>query len=279
MTPTAGLGFKPCFFDEAIAWPAAGLWFEVHPENYMVDGGPRLAMLRALRETRPLSFHGVGLSLAGAAEPDRAHLGRLKKLVDDYKPVLVSEHLAWSREGSTCFPDLLPFPRTLEALLRIARNIDIVQNALGRQILIENPALYVTLDGHDFVETDFLRRLVRKTGCRLLVDVNNVAVSANNLGFNPYHYLDALPLDAIGEIHLAGHRQDPVHGDALLIDSHDAPVSEQVWALYDDLLDRTGPVPTLIERDGNLPPFAELMEERDRAASLMRTPRKAVRYA
>ncbi len=279
MTPTAGLGFKPIFIDEAIAAPAAGLWFEIHPENYMVDGGPRLAMLRALREARPLSFHGVGLSLAGAAEPDRAHLARLKRLVDEYRPMLVSEHLAWSREGTTCFPDLLPFPRTLEALLRIARNIDIVQNALGRQILIENPSLYVQLDGHDFAETDFLRQLVRKTGCRLLVDVNNVAVSANNLGFDPYRYLDALPADAIGEIHLAGHRPDPEHGDALLIDSHDAPVSEQVWALYDDLLDRIGPVPTLIERDGNLPPFAELMEERERAAALMRTPRKQVRYA
>lgn len=279
MTPTAGIGFKPCYFAEAIAEPAAGLWFEIHPENYMVDGGPRLAMLRGLREARPLAFHGVGLSLAGAAEPDRAHLARLKTLVDAYRPMLVSEHLAWSREGTTCFPDLLPFPRTLEALLRIARNIDIVQHALGRQILIENPALYVALEGHDFAESDFLRQLVKKTGCRLLLDVNNVAVSANNLGFDPYAYLDALPVDAIGEIHLAGHRPDPEHGDALLIDSHDAPVSEQVWALYDDLLERTGPVPTLIERDGNLPPFAALMEERERAAALMRTPRRQVRYA
>lgn len=279
MTPTAGLGFKPCFFNEAIAWPAAGLWFEVHPENYMVDGGPRLALLRALREARPLSFHGVGLSLASAAEPDRTHLARLKRLVDEYRPMLVSEHLAWSREGTTCFPDLLPFPRTLEALLRIARNIDIVQHTLGRQILIENPSLYVQLEGHDFPETDFLRQLVRKTGCRLLIDVNNIAVSANNLGFDPYLYLDALPFDAIGEIHLAGHRPDPEHGDALLIDSHDAPVSEQVWAIYDELLERTGPVPTLIERDGNLPPFAELMAERDRAAALMGTPRGSVRYA
>lgn len=279
MTPTAGLGFKPCHFDEALAEPAAGLWFEVHPENYMVDGGPRLAMLRALRESRPLSFHGVGLSLAGAAEPDRAHLARLKRLVDEYRPMFVSEHLAWSREGATCFPDLLPFPRTLEALLRIARNIDIVQHTLGRQILIENPSLYIRLDGHDFAETDFLRQLVKKTGCRLLIDVNNVVVSASNLGFDPYLYLDALPADVIGEIHLAGHRPDPALGEALLIDSHDAPVSEQVWALYDDLLDRTGPVPTLIERDGNLPPFADLMAERERAAGLMRTPRKAVRYA
>jgi len=279
MTPTAGLGFKPCFFQEALAEPAAGLWFEIHPENYMVDGGPRLAMLRALREARPLSFHGVGLSLASAAEPDRAHLARLKRLVDAYEPMLVSEHLAWSRAGTTCFPDLLPFPRTLEALLRMTRNIDIVQQTLGRQILIENPSLYVELEGHDFAETDFLRQLAKRSGCRLLLDVNNVAVSANNLGFDPYLYLDALPHDRIGEIHLAGHRPDPEHGDALLIDSHDAPVSEQVWALCDHLLERTGPVPTLIERDGNLPPFAELMAERERAAALMRTPRRSVQYA
>jgi uncharacterized protein (UPF0276 family) len=274
MVPTAGIGFKPCYFDEATVSPAAGLWFEVHPENYMVDGGPRLHMLRALRDARPLSFHGVGLSLAGADEPDPAHLARLKRLVDDFAPVLVSEHLAWSRGGDICFPDLLPFPRTLESFVRIARNIEIVQRSLGRQVLIENPSLYVALDGHELGETDFLARLVKRTGCRLLVDVNNVLVSANNLGFDAYAYLDALPHDAIGEIHLAGHTPDPVHGAALLIDSHDAPVCEEVWALYEHLLAMTGPVPTLIERDGNLPPFEELMEERDRAAIMLRTPRK-----
>jgi uncharacterized protein (UPF0276 family) len=279
MVPTAGIGFKPCYFDEAIASPAAGLWFEVHPENYMVDGGPRLHMLRALRDARPLSFHGVGLSLAGADEPDPAHLARLKRLVDDFGPILVSEHLAWSRQGEICFPDLLPFPRTLESFVRIARNIEIVQRSLGRQILIENPSLYVALDGHELSETDFLARLVKRTGCRLLIDVNNVLVSANNLGFDPYAYLDALPHEAIGEIHLAGHTPDPVNGEALLIDSHDAPVCEDVWALYEYLLALTGPIPTLIERDGNLPPFEDLMEERDRAAMIMRTPRKVAARA
>ena len=272
MVPTAGIGFKPQYLDEALASPAAGLWFEVHPENYMVDGGPRLAMLRALREARPLSLHGVGLNLAGAAEPDGEHLGRLKRLSDDFRPFLVSEHLAWSNVGERHFPDLLPFPRTLEALLRICRNVDIVQHALGRQILIENPSLYLTLEGHDFSETDFLRQISKRTGCRLLIDVNNVWVSASNLGFSAYDYLDALPHDAIGEIHLAGHSPDPEHGPALLIDSHDAPVSDEVWAIYDYLLALTGPVPTLIERDGNLPAFAELMAERDRAALIMRTP-------
>ena len=279
MVPTAGLGFKPTHFEEALAAPAAGLWFEVHPENYMVAGGPRLKMLEALRDHRPLSLHGVGLSLAGASEPDRAHLARLKMLADRFEPFLLSEHLAWSRGDDRYFPDLLPFPRTTEALLRIGRNIDIVQNALGRQILIENPSLYVALDGHDWSETDFLRQLVKRTGCRLLVDVNNIVVSANNLGFDPVDYVDALPFDAIGEVHLAGHRADPEHGAALLIDSHDAPIDERVWALFDYLVALAGPLPTLIERDGNLPDFAEQIDERDRAAAILRAPRKVVACA
>ncbi len=275
MTPTAGIGFKPTHFREALAAPAAGLWFEVHPENYMIDGGPRLAMLEALRSKRPLSLHGVGLSLAGAAEPDRAHVTRLKRLCERFEPMLVSEHLAWSRSEGRYYPDLLPFPRTTEALLRIGRNIARVQEALGREIAIENPSLYVAMEGHDWSETEFLVQLVRRTGCRLLVDVNNVAVSANNLGFGARFYLDALPVEAIAEIHLAGHRPDPQLGDALLIDSHDAPIAETVWALYDHLLARTGPVPTLIERDGNLPAFAELIAERDRAAAILTAPRQA----
>lgn len=269
MVPTAGIGFKPCHFDEALASPAAGLWFEVHPENYMVEGGPRLAMLEALREARPLSLHGVGLSMAGAELPDRQHLERLKRLSDRLEPFVVSEHLAWSTSEGRYFPDLLPFPRTTEALLRIGRNIDFAQNVLGRQILIENPSLYLELDGHEWSETDFLRQLVKRTGCGLLVDVNNVFVSARNLSFDPLGYLDALPREAVGEIHLAGHCLDPIHGEALLIDSHDAPVAEPVWALYDHLIAVTGAVPTLIERDGKLPLFEELAAERDRAESLM----------
>lgn len=274
MNPTAGLSFKPVHFGQAMACPAAGLWFEVHAENYMVDGGPRIAMLEALAERYPVSLHGVGLSLAGAEEPDRVHLARLKLLSDRFQPFLLSEHLAWSRNGQTCFPDLLPFPRTNEALRLIARNIDIVQSALGRQILVENPSLYVRLDGHEYAETEFLRELVDRTGCGLLIDVNNVFVSASNLGFSPILYLDALPSVAIGEIHLAGHSADPALGEALLIDSHDAPVAEQVWELYARLLARCGvsPPPTLIERDDNFPQFDELLAERTRAAAMMCSP-------
>lgn len=271
MTPTAGLSFKPVHFEQAMACPAAGMWFEVHAENYMVEGGPRLAMLDALGERFPLSIHGVGLSLAGIDEPDREHLAKLKRLNDRFQPFLLSEHLAWSRHGGIAFPDLLPFPRTDEALAVIARNIDIAQEALGRQILIENPAHYLQLDGHEWPESLFLAELVRRTGCGLLIDVNNVFVSASNLGFNPVCYLDALPRGVIGEIHLAGHSQDPSLGAELLIDSHDAPVAEAVWRLYDWLLASCGGdrPPTLIERDGEIPELDVLMAERDRAAAMM----------
>ncbi len=271
MLPTAGLSFKPVHYEQALACPAAGLWFEVHAENYMVEGGPRLAMLAALRRRFPLSFHGVGLSLAGFDEPDRDHLIRFKRLIHRFEPFLVSEHLAWSRHEGTSFPDLLPFPRTNEALEIIARNIDIAQSVLGRQILIENPSLYMQLEGHEWPESLFLAELVKRTGCGLLIDVNNVFVSATNLGFNPISYLDELPRGVIGEIHLAGHSADPLLGNALLIDSHDAPVSDEVWQLYDGLLARCGAdrPPTLIERDDAIPQFELLLAERDKAAALM----------
>ena len=271
MNPTAGLSFKPVHFEEAMACSAAGMWVEVHAENYMVDGGPRLAMLEALRTAFPISVHGVGLSLASASEPDRDHLRQLKALVDRFEPLLVSEHLAWSRQGTACFPDLLPFPRTHEALDLIARNIAIVQDGLDRQILIENPSLYMRLEGHEIAESEFLGELARRTGCGLLIDVNNVFVSATNLDFNPRSYLDALPCELIGEIHLAGHTPDPHYGQRLFIDSHDVEISEEVWDLYDWLLARCGAwrPPTLIERDDNIPQFAELMSEREQAAAML----------
>lgn len=269
MTPTAGLGFKPEHFDAALASPAVGLWFEVHPENYMAAGGPRPAMLEALRRERPLSLHGVGLSLAADADPDPIHLARLRAMVERYEPALVSEHLAWSAWRGAYHPDLLPFPRTVAALARVARNVEIVQAALRRPILVENPSLYMPLDGHEMTETDFLAELVASTGCGLLVDVNNVHVSANNLGFSAAAYLDAIPAEAVGEIHLAGHGPDPTLGERLLIDTHGAPVAEAVWALYERLVARIGPRPTLIERDDDIPAFDVLMGERDRAQAIL----------
>lgn len=267
MTPAAGVGLKAEHYAEALAAPAADLWFEVHAESYMVAGGPRLAMLEAVRHNRPLSLHGVGMSLAGAANPDPDHLAALKRLVDRFEPALVSEHLAWSRLDGRCFPDLLPVPRTNEVLKRLATNIGRVQDALGREILIENPTHYLALRDHQWSETSFLCELARRSGCKLLIDVNNVAVGAHNLGYDAAAWLEEIPAKLVGEIHLAGHTLD---GEGtLLIDSHDAPVSDDVWQLYDGFVARMGPTPTLIERDGNLPLFRDLMAEREHAQGIL----------
>ena len=267
---SAGMSFKPEYFEPAHACGAAGLWYEIHPENYMVAGGPRLAMLDAICDRHPVSVHGVGLSLASAALPDTAHLRRLSEVIQRTQAFVVSEHLAWSVAQGRYLPDLLPFPRTSQSLQCIVRNIEFTQTFLKRRILVENPSLYVQLD-HDYAETEFLHELVRRTGCGLLVDVNNVHISANNLGYDAQAYLDQLPADAIGEIHLAGHAPDAGADSSLLIDTHGAPVAEVVWSLYQHLIDRIGFIPTLIERDDNLPPFAELLQERERAALLLQT--------
>ncbi|HJV43866.1 DUF692 domain-containing protein [Caulobacter sp.] len=266
MPPTAGLGLKPQHYADALAATDEGLWFEVHPENYMSAGGPRLLALEAIRGRHPISLHGVGLSLAADANPDPEHLAALKRLADRFEPFVVSEHLAWSTHRGVHQPDLLPFPRTHAALARIADNIDRMQEALGRKVLIENPSLYLPLSGHDLEEVEFLKALVARTGCGLLVDVNNVFVSASNLDYRAEAYLDAIPAEAVGEIHLAGHGPD-AGGSDLLIDTHGAPVAEPVWALYRRLIRRIGPRPTLIERDDDIPAFAMLMAERDRAAA------------
>jgi uncharacterized protein (UPF0276 family) len=233
----------------------------------MVDGGPRLAMLEALRRDRLLSLHGVGLSLGSASEPDPDHLAALKRLVNRFEPDLVSEHLAWSRLDGRSFPDLLPLPRTHESLKHLSANIGRVQDALGREILIENPTHYLPLQHHQWSETSFLRELARRSGCKLLIDVNNVAVGASNIGFDAANWLADIPPNLVGEIHLAGHSLDA--DGRLLIDGHDAPVSEQVWSLYETFIEQVGRRPTLIERDGNVPPFAELLSERDRAQAIL----------
>jgi len=266
---TAGLGLKPPHFDEALACPAEGLWFEVHPENYMVDGGPRLAWLQAIRGNHPLSLHGVALSLAADADPDPRHLDRLAQLVDRFEPALVSEHLAWSSWGGAYRPDLLPVPRTAEALARIVANIGRTQDRLRRRIALENPSHYLAIEQHEFGEVEFLVEIARRSGCTLLLDVNNVFVSGNNLGYAPERDVDAVPAELVTEIHLAGHSADPALGPELLIDSHDAPVDEAVWRLYRRLVERIGPRPTLIERDENIPSFAELLAERERADDIL----------
>ncbi|MCL6693210.1 DUF692 domain-containing protein [Pseudomonas sp. R3.Fl] len=264
--PGAGLGLKAEHYAQALECDAKGLWFEVHPENYMV-GGPRRAWLERIGERHPLSLHGVSLSLAADAPPDAAHLQRLRALAERVQPMLISEHLAWSTWRGQYLPDLLPFPRSHTALARIAENIQRTQDALGRRIAIENPSHYLRLTGHDWDEIDFLTELVLRTGCGLLLDVNNVHVSAHNLGFDAAHYLDCFPAAAILEIHLAGHSHD--EGGELLIDSHDAAIAEPVWALYQRLIQRIGPRPTLIERDDHIPAFGELLDERDVAQAIL----------
>ncbi|MDQ6683690.1 MAG: DUF692 domain-containing protein, partial [Pseudomonadota bacterium] len=252
-------------YEAALACRAEGMWFEVHAENYMVEGGPRLGWLEAIRERHPISLHGVSLSLATTAPPDAPTLAALARLVARIEPVLVSEHLAWSRFAGTSYPDLLPFPRTTEALDCIVANVGRVQDAIGRPIALENPSHYLPLVGHEWDEIGFLDEIARRSGCSLLLDLNNILVGSHNLGYDPVAYLDAFPAARVSEVHLAGHRADPGTDAALLIDSHDAPVAEAVWALHERFIARADARPTLIERDADLPAFAELMHERDRA--------------
>ncbi len=217
MQPGAGLGLKPEHFPQALECRADGLWFEVHPENYAVDGGPRLEALQAVAARYPLALHGVSLSLAGDAAPDPAWLRRLAALAERTRPWLVSEHLAWSTWRGQYLPDLLPFPRSRAALARISDNVCRVQDALGRRIALENPSHYLAIEGHEFAETDFLAALVERSGCGLLLDLNNVHVASRNLGYDAARYLAHFPVAAVMEIHLAGHRLDE-GGSGLLVD-------------------------------------------------------------
>lgn len=262
---TAGIGLKPEHFRAVYERGPEmdGLWVEVHAENYMVDGGPRLAWLQLIAERLPVSLHGVGLSLAGPGPADEDHLARWKRLLQRIPAALVSEHLAWSVAGGEYFADLLPVYLDTAALDRVADNVDRMQEVLGRPVLVENPSHYLPMRA-EIAEPDFLTELCARTGCGLLLDLNNLMVSQTNTGRDAHAFLNALPRGLVGEIHLAGASPDNGGGD-LLIDSHDQPVSGAVWALLDTALAHLGPVPVLIERDGNLPPFTELAAERDRA--------------
>lgn len=259
----AGIGLKPDHFRSLLECGVDGLWVEVHPENYMADG-PRLIWLDAIREQYPLSFHGVGASLGGPDGLDRTHLTALRRLLMRYEPAVVSEHVSWSAARGRYFADLFPLPRTDEALCLMADRIDAFQNCIGRSILIENPSIYLPLRS-EMDEPSFLVELCRRTGCGLLLDVNNVYVSANNTGFGAEAYIDTIPGHLIGEVHIAGHEADAKKGSKLLIDTHGAPVSEPVWGLYDRLIRRVGSKPALIERDANIPSFEALIAERERA--------------
>jgi uncharacterized protein (UPF0276 family) len=255
----AGVGFKPAHFRDIVAAAQPIGFFEVHAENYMGAGGPPHAQLGALRDRYALSIHGVGLSIGSMQPLDREHLARLKVLCERYEPESFSEHLAWSSHGGIYFNDLLPLPYTRQTLARVAEHIDEVQTVLGRMMLLENPSSYVRLAQSTMPEVDFLAELSRRTGCGLLLDVNNMFVSAKNNGSEPGAYLDAFPHDRVKEIHLGGHdREADGAGGPLLIDAHGSPVADEVWTLYAQVVARTGPVATLIEWDNDVPDWPTL---------------------
>ena len=249
--------------------PGVG-WFEVHPENYMIEGGPPLRYLEAVRRDHPLSLHGVGMSLGSPDPPPRDHLDRFKALIERFEPFAVSEHLSWSRIGDRFFADLLPVPMTREALDVTAANVACAQDRLGRRLLVENPSTYLRFGREEIPEPEFLAELSRRTGCGLLLDVNNLFVCARNHEFDPLAWLDAFALDAVEEIHLAGHAVDDADGWPLRVDDHGSPVIEEVWTLYREVIRRRGAVPTLIERDANLPPFEALLAEARQADRIAR---------
>ncbi|WP_300442286.1 DUF692 domain-containing protein [uncultured Mameliella sp.] len=267
LPPLPGVGYKPQHYSAILDDPAPVGWFEVHAENYMGNGGRPLAQLRALSERFPISVHGVGLSIGSPDRLDSDHLARLKHLVGWLNPASFSEHLAWSTHDSAFLNDLLPLPYTPATLTRVCDHVDEVQEALGRQMLLENPSSYLAFAESTLEETDFLHEVVRRTGCGLLLDVNNVFVSATNLGYSPQEYIARFPMAAVGEIHLAGHDEDhDDHGAPLLIDSHGREVAEPVWALLELVLDRAGPLPLLIEWDNDVPNWPVLAAEAARAA-------------
>lgn len=270
----AGLGLKPEHYADILGTRPDIGFFEVHAENYMGDGGPPHRYLGAICEAYPLSIHGVGLSIGGEAPLDRAHLDRLRRLVDRYKPNSFSEHLAWSTHDGSFLNDLLPVPYTPQTLARVSDHVAQVQDHLGRRMLLENPSTYVLFAESSIDEIEFLARIADRTGCGLLLDVNNVMVSTVNHGRDPFAYIDAFPLQHVGEIHLAGYDETTDSaGQRLLIDAHGSRVRPDVFALFQHLLSRTGPMPVLVEWDNDVPDFTTLADEAGRVeAAMRRTP-------
>ena len=275
----AGVGLK-AEHDRTIldAKPDIG-WFEIHAENYMGDGGPPHHYLERIRELYPISLHGVGLSIGSDGPLDQDHLKRLKSLNERYRPGLFSEHLAWSTHEGVYFNDLLPIPYTEDAVRRVTGHISQVQDALGRRMLLENPSTYVTFEDSTMSEIAFLEAVAERTGCGLLLDVNNVFVSAVNHGFSPERYIDDFPLHLVGEIHLGGHAEDEDdQGGRLLIDAHDREIVDPVWSLFERVIDLAGKRPTLIEWDNNVPEWNTLFAEAKRAEAIL-TKRKTASEA
>jgi len=257
----AGIGLRSTHHDEFLARRPDLPWVEVHSENFFADGGRQLQVLDAVRRDYGVSLHGVGLSLGGSDPLDPEHLRRLRRLVQRVEPALVSEHVCWSSADGLFLNDLLPMPYTEAALRHLAAGISAVRGFLGRQILVENVSSYLEFDGAEMTEWDFLVQLSRRAGCGILLDVNNIYVSAENHGFPAYNYLRGIPAELVGEVHLAGHTAV----DGILIDTHSAPVTDAVWTLYRDALGLLGPKPTLIEWDAELPSLDRLVAEATRA--------------
>jgi uncharacterized protein (UPF0276 family) len=274
----AGIGLKPRHFGEILnTTPDVG-FFEIHAENYLVAGGPFHHYLGAIRECYPLSVHGVGLSIGAEGPLDGEHLDGLARLLERYEPQSFSEHLAWSSHDGRFLNDLLPIVYDRTSLQRVCSHVQQVQDRLARRILLENPSTYVAFAASSMDEADFITEVVRQTGCGLLLDVSNVFVSCINHHRDAHAYLAALPLTAVGEIHLAGFsRDEDAAGAPLLIDSHGSPVDAAVWALYERVLELVGPQPTLIERDNDIPALAVLVDEAGQADTLLQARAGAAR--
>lgn len=266
----AGVSLKPVHYSAILqTMPDVG-FFEVHAENYMGAGGPPHRYLSAIRDLYPISLHGVGLSLGGSEPLNEDHLGLLKGLVDRYRPAAVSEHLAWSVHEGAYLDDLLPLPYTNETLAHVIAHVDQVQGVLKRPLLLENPSTYVSFADHTWSEPDFLAEIVKRTGCGLLLDINNIYVSSTNQGFDACRYLGSIPLKSVGEIHLAGHTVEfDGGGNPVLIDTHNCRVAPPVWELYRYVSQRLGAVPTLIEWDADLPGLEVFLDEAARADAVM----------
>ncbi|MEM1233531.1 MAG: DUF692 domain-containing protein [Pseudomonadota bacterium] len=269
---TPGVGYKPQHYADILEAPGPVDWLEVHAENYMGDGGRPLAQLGYLADRFPISIHGVGLSIGGEGPLDPDHLNRLRVLCDRIKPASFSEHLAWSSHDAHFLNDLLPLPYTAETVARVADHIKQVQDHVGRRMLLENPSSYLWFDESTMAETEFLFEVSEAAGCGLLLDVNNVFVSATNLKMDARAYIDAFPVDKVGEIHLGGHDEDEdEHGAPLLIDSHGREIVDPVWTLYGYTLEKSGPRPTLIEWDTDVPDWPTLRAEAERAGAVLAT--------
>ncbi len=266
-----GVGYKQQHFDAIRQHPGQVAWIEIHAENYMGDGGRPIAQLHALRHQIPVSCHGVGLSIGGEEQLDADHLNRLKRLVGWLDPASFSEHLAWSTHDGIYFNDLLPLPYTKRTLGRVCDHIDQVQEALDRTMLLENPSNYLEFEESEFGEIEFIYDVSRRTGCGLLLDVNNVHVSSVNRGWDAKEYIDSFPLHRVGEIHLGGHVvEHDADGNPLLIDNHATKVVDPVWDLYGYTIGQSGPLPTLIEWDNDVPTWSVLASEAAKAAEILK---------